>query len=131
MHFYIKPVPFGYLLKSFFTWLLRKHCNKQRVCWIRQSNEAISYTELLRANKPHHINQFGQSSKLASVTTNKQRRETEPIRQCLRAAVGVLMERPLEQMLTDFTCYCLIATKPRRDRVKKDTDAPSSPPASS
>lgn len=58
----------GTCWKVFFRWLFRKHCNKQRVCWIRPSNEAISYTELLRANKPHRINQFGQSSKLASVT---------------------------------------------------------------
>lgn len=67
INLYIQVLPFGHLLDLFlfYRWLLRKHGNKSRICWIRPSNEAVSYTELLHAKGPHGINRFGQSSKLA------------------------------------------------------------------
>lgn len=48
--------------------VLKETRKVQRICWIRPSTEAVSYTELLSAKAPHRINQFGQSSELASVT---------------------------------------------------------------
>lgn len=49
-------------------WFLRKHGNKQKVCWIGPSNEVIRYPEALRANGRCRINRLGQSGKLTSVT---------------------------------------------------------------
>lgn len=47
---------------------VRKHSNKQKVCWIRPSNEVISNTEPPRAKGRPHVHQFDQSGESTTAT---------------------------------------------------------------